>query len=346
MNSFTYKNDNGLNRTMSEKQKEEEYNFKNFTIKQLRDFAAVNHISIPTKSKKIDIIELLEKIVKSPEFIDRNKEEFFEEELVVDFNDEDVAPLFRKEEKELKFWQKPPFSTLLNLELAKDSDIAFYDLSNLVNKFFDKMLHEDFINYKVSGIALKTSASLHHHKITSIIKEEEDIQKKEEIEQFRQRTRRGIPKTLTQPIQSKLKITSKDELFEAMRAAIIETMQKKEKLRRQRLRKEEKLQRKKELSAKAQLPKELLKHISGREQTIEELLDNWYSKIKAIIKFEEKEAANFYGLINLINEDQETVLGRKYEFVRMFLALMFLSTNNRISLEQNQDFTDINIKIK
>ncbi|MBY8981963.1 MAG: hypothetical protein KGD57_03380 [Candidatus Lokiarchaeota archaeon] len=332
---------------MSEENKsEEEYKFENWTIKQLRDFASINNISIPSKSKKNDIIELLKNIVSNPEFVDRTKEEHFEEELIVDFKEDEVAPLFRKEEKDLKFWQKPPFSTLLNLELAKDSDVAFYDLSNLVNKFFDKMIHEDFINYKVSGIALKTSASLHHHKITSIIKEEEEIQKKEEIEQFRQRTRRGIPKTLTQPIQSKLKITSKDELFEAMRAAIIETMQKKEKLRRQRLRKEEQLKRRKELSVRAQLPRELLKHISGKEQTIEELLNSWYNKIKAIIKLEKKEKTNFFELIKIINEDQESNLGRKYELVRMFLALMFLSTNSRISLEQNQDFTDIKINLK
>ncbi|MBY9005776.1 MAG: hypothetical protein KGD63_03375 [Candidatus Lokiarchaeota archaeon] len=331
---------------MSEENKEEEYNFQEWTIKQLRDFSYVNHISIPSKSKKAEIIELLENIVSSSEFVDRNKEEHFEEELIVDFDEDEVAPLFKKEEKELKFWQKPPFSTLLNLELAKDSDIAFYDLSNLVNKFFDKMLHEDFINFKVSGIALKTSASLHHHKITSIIKEEEEIQKKEEIEQFRQRTRRGIPKTLSQPIQSKLKITSKDELFEAMRAAIIETMQKKEKLRRQRIKKEERLKRRKELSAKAQLPKELLKHITGKEQTIEELLNNWHNKIKAIIKFEKKDYTNLFDLIKLINKDQESIFGRKYELVRLFLALMFLSTNNKIYLEQNQDFTDINVELK
>ncbi len=324
----------------------DEYNFKDWTVKKLREFAAVNKISLKSGANKNDIIKLLEEVVSNPEFIDSTKEEYFEEELIVDFDEDEVAPLFKKEEKNLKFWQKPPFSTLLNLELAKDSEVAFYDLSNLVNKFFDKMLTENFINYKVSGIALKTSASLHHHKITSIIREEEEIQKKEEIEKLRQRTHRGIPKTLSQPIQSKLKITTKDELFEAMRAAIIETMQKKEKLRRQRLRKEEQLRKRKELSATAQLPKEILKHITGKEQTIEELLDSWHKKIKAIIKLENKEDTNFLDLIKIIKVNEESVLGRKYELVRMFLALMFLSTNNRISLEQNKDFKDIIIALK
>ncbi|GAH30298.1 unnamed protein product, partial [marine sediment metagenome] len=58
---------------------------------------------------------------------------------------------------------------------------AFCDLAALVDKFFNNMLHEDLINYKIAGIALKTSAVLHHYKISSIIREEEQIQKKEEL---------------------------------------------------------------------------------------------------------------------------------------------------------------------
>ncbi|MHA2195683.1 MAG: hypothetical protein ACXABO_08845, partial [Promethearchaeota archaeon] len=88
------------------------------------------------------------------------------------------------------------------------------------------------INYKISGIALKTSANLHHYKISSIIREEEQIQKKEELLKFRQKHSRSIPKALPQPIQPKMQIATKDELFDAMRSAIIEVMQKKEKLKR------------------------------------------------------------------------------------------------------------------
>ncbi|MBD3193763.1 MAG: hypothetical protein GF317_01820 [Candidatus Lokiarchaeota archaeon] len=330
---------------MKEKELSSEYNFKELTVKELRDFAAINNISIPSGSRKKDIINLLEDVVSHPDFVDRTKEENLEEEVVAGFDDEDdkESPLFRK--KELKFWQKPPYSTLLNLDLAKDSDIAFYDLSELVDKFFNKMLHEDFINYKVSGIALKTSASLHRHKITSVIKEEEKIQKEEELEKMRERTRRKIPKTMTQPIQPQLKMTSKDELFDAMRSAIIETMQKKEKLKRRRLKREEKLKQRKKKKSEAKLPKELLKHITGKEESIDELLESWFNKIRAQINFNDFSSTSFFNLTDLIKSEEESGLGRKYELIRLFLALMFLSTNNKIDLSQEKEFKDIKIDL-
>jgi len=332
---------------MSEDPKpEKEYNFNQWTVKDLREFASKNNIKIPSKSKKKELIELLEIIVSHPEFVDRSEEpEELEEELIADFDDEEDLALLRKEKIDLKFWQQPPFSSLLDTELAKESDIAFYDLASLVDEFFDKMLHENLINYKISGIALKTSASLHHYKITSIIKEEEQIQKKEELERFRQSHRRSIPKTLPQPIQPKMQIATKEELFDAMRSAIIEVMQSKEKLKRRRMRKEELKQQRIQLRSKAQLPKELLKHISGKDQTIEELHDSWHNRIKAKINLDNKDTS-FFDLTNIIKDEEETSLGRKFALVRMFLALMFLSTGGKLNLSQDEDFKNISIDLK
>ncbi len=289
---------------------------------------------------------MLKKVVSHPEFIDRSGEpEELEEELIADFDEEEDLALLRKEKIDLKFWQQPPFSSLLDTELAKESDIAFYDLASLVDEFFDKMLHEDLINYKISGIALKTSASLHHYKITSIIKEEEQIQKKEELKRFRQRHGRSIPKTLPQPIQPKMQIATKEELFDAMRSVIIEVMQSKEKLKRRRMRKEELKQQRIQLRSKAQLPKELLKHISGKDQTIEELHDSWHNRIKATINLDNKETS-FFDLTNIIKDEEESSIGRKFALVRMFLALMFLSTGGKLNLSQDEDFKNISVDIK
>lgn len=323
-----------------------QYNFSDWTVKELREFASKNNIKIPIKSKKQNIIDLLQEIVSHPEFIDRTQEnEEVEEELIAGFDDEEDLALLRKEKTELKFWQKPPFSSLLDTELAKESEIAFYDLSKLVDEFFDKMLHEELINYKISGIALKTSATLHHYKISSIIREEEQIQKREELERLRQRHSRSIPKALPQPIQPKMQLATKDELFDAMRSAIIEVMQNKEKLRRRRIRKEELIQQRIQMKSKAQLPKELLKHISGREQTIEELHESWYNRIKAMIDLNNKDSS-FYDLANIIKNENESGVGRRFSFVRMFLALMFLSSGNKLTLSQEGDFKDIAIKIR
>ena len=95
---------------------------------------------------------------------------------------------------------------------------------------------------------------------------------------------RTIPKALPQPIQPKMQIATKEELFDAMRAAIIETMQNKEKLKRRRMRREEEKQKKMQMKSKAKLPKELLKHITGKEQSIEELHESWFNRIKATIE--------------------------------------------------------------
>jgi len=333
------------------------------TVKQLREFSSKNKIKIPSNvKKKTDIIKFIKEIASHPEFVDRTQEEEpeeleeeLEEELVAEFGDEDDPALLYKEKMELKFWNEPPFSSLLDSEVAKDSQIAFYDLSSLVDQFFDKMLTEDFINYKISGIALKTSATLHHYKISSIIREEEQIQKKEELTQFRQKHSRTIPKALPQPIQPKMQIATKDELFGAMRSAIIETMQKKEKLKRRRERRDELKEKKIQIKSKTRLPKELLKHISGKEQTVQELHETWLNRIKATAKLDDVKEVNFFNMTELIKNDEESSIGRKFGLVRMFLALMFLSTagasgtgktTTDIELSQDDDFKDINIRIK
>ncbi len=330
----------------NEQNSNKEYKFNEWTVKDLRDFASKNSIKIPSKAKKKDIVELLQNVVSHPDFIDRSQEpEKLEEELIAGFDDEEDLALLRKEKVALKFWQKPPFSSLLDSELAKESEIAFYDLAKLVDTFFDNMLHEDLINYKISGIALKTSATLHHYKISSIIKEEEQIQKREELERFRRKHSRTIPKALPQPISPKMQIATKEELFDAMRSAIIEVMQNKEKLRRRKIRRDDLKQQKIQMKSKAQLPKELLKHISGREQTVEELHESWYNRIKATIKLNNNES-NFFDLANIIKDEEKSGLGRKFSLVRMFLALMFLSTGNKLILSQDEDFQNISIDIK
>jgi len=334
---------------MSENNDEEKkYNFNEWTVKQLRDFASKNHIKIPTKSKKNEIISLIEKVTSHPEFVDRTQEDEeldkeIEEELIA--GEEDDPALLHKEKMELKFWQKPPYSSLLDPEVAKESNVAFYDLSSLVDKFFNNMLHEDLINYKISGIALKTSAILHHYKISSIIREEEQIQKKEELERFRERHSRSIPKTLAQPIQPKMLISTKDELFDVMRSAIIETMQNKEKLKRRRMRRDELKEQRIQVKSKAQLPKELLKHISGRDQTVEELHESWFNRIKSKIKLDDKETS-FFEIAKIINSEEDSEIGKKFAFVRMFLALMFLSTGNKLELYQDEDFKNFSINLK
>jgi len=351
----------------------EDYN--KWTVKQLREFCNKNNIKLPSKARKADIIKMITEFTSSSEDLSEVNEEkgediknnqaevniieeqegIFEEELIAGFDEDDDPALLYKDQMDLKFWQQPEFRVLLDIELAKDSKVAFYDLSSLVDKFFNNMLHEEFINYKISGIALKSAATLHHYKISSIIKEEEMIQKKVELEKLRARHARTIPKALPQPIQPKMQIATKRELFDAMRAMIIETMQNKEKLKRRRLRREEEKQRKIQMKSKARLPKELLKHISGKDQTVEELHESWLNRIKGTINLNNKTDTSFFDLMEIIKNDEISSIGRRFALVRMFLALMFLSTSGAsgtsktstdIELFQEEDFKDIQISLK
>ena len=355
--------------------KEISIDYNKWTVKQLKEFCREKNIKFPPKARKVEIVKIVtdftSKNKTQPKTIDNKIEVFsinesdikeieepeenLEEELIAGFDEADDPALLYKDKIAMKFWQKPEFRVLLDVELAKDSKAAFYDLSGLVVKFFDNMLHEDFINYKISGIALKSAAQLHHYKITSIIKEEEMIQKKHEIQKLRARHSRTIPKALPQPIQPKMQIATKKELFDAMRAMIIETMQNKEKLKRRRLRREEEKQKKVQMKSKARLPKELLKHISGKEQTVGELHESWLNRIKATIKLNNRSDTTFFELMEIIKNDEKSSIGRRFALVRMFLALTFLSTpgasgtgktSTDILLFQEEDFKDIQISLK
>ncbi|MHA1195779.1 MAG: Rho termination factor N-terminal domain-containing protein [Promethearchaeota archaeon] len=332
---------------MSQDKSEMDSKLKKMTVQQLKELAKESGLKIPKKIKKSELITLIlnSNLFDNKQLKDKSddSEENLEIEIIAG---EEKKENIKRETKDLKFWQKPPFSSLLDPELAKDSNIAFYDLASLVDQFFDKMLQEDLINYKISGIALRTSAVLHHYKISSIIKEEEEIQKKEELKKFRERHYKTMPKALPQPIQPKLLLSTKEELFEAMRSAIIETMQKKEKLRRQRLKREELKRKRLQMRSKAQLPKELLKHITGKEQTIEELHELWYNRIKAKVEIENKRNTSLFELAEIIKAEEQDEIGRKFALVRLFLALMFLSTGNKLFLSQDDEFKNINIFLK
>ncbi len=274
------------------------------------------------------------------------------EELIAEFDEESEVSekiseeMKKKIEADKKFWQKPPFSSLLDPELLKDSKFLNQDFSPIIHKFFEKMLKEDFINFRISGMAILGAATIHHTKIKDVIEHEQKIQQDRELEELRERTKRTIPKAFSQPIQPKKKVATKEELFSAMRVAILETMQKREKLKRARERREEGKKLVHLKKSKAKLPKELLKHITGKDQTIEELIEGWYNKIKVSQDLNETDYISFFELLNLIKNEEMDQISRKFALVRMFLSLMFLGTSNKIDLFQADEFEDISITIK
>jgi len=299
---------------------------------------------------KEDEIPAVKEETKPTKTSKEQKEIEIKEEIIASFEDDENFVLTDEMREKLKadrkFWQKPPFSLLLDPDLINDPEMLNQDFTPLIHKFFNEMLKEDLINFRISGMAILGAATLHHAKIKDVIEHEQKIQKEIEIEEMRERTRRAIPKALPQPIQPSKKIATKDDLFSAMRSAILETMQNREKLRRARERREEQKQIVQIKKSKAQLPKELLKHITGKEQTIEELIDGWYNKIKASIDLNDSDGISFDDLIKLIKTEYSDELSRKFSLVRMFLALMFLGTSKKINMFQAEDFENIDVMIE
>lgn len=248
-----------------------------------------------------------------------------------------------------KFWQKDIWRVLLDPSLVEADLMNKYDLAKLLNDFTQEMLKTDLVDFRISGMAIYNSAKIHHKKIKDVIDEEEQVQLKE----MKERAKREVPQAMAQPLREPRKIATSDELFEAMRAAIIETMQKREVLKRKREERENRRQELKVIQSKGKLPLDILKHITGKEKTIEEILNSWYEKIKAKTKLNDSKKTTYQEIVRDIIEQEHPndAYGRKYQSIQLFIALLFLSTGGtgssspRTNISQNEDFGEIDIEI-
>lgn len=260
------------------------------------------------------------------------------EEIEEEISAEDEDALI----KSGKWWLSEPWRSLLDPDLAKNVEFSQFDLSKLIEDFTDRMLQEDLIDFRISGLAIYSSAKFYHQKITGVIHEEEKIQK----EIVRERMKREVPKAISQPIRESRKIATSDELFGAMRRAIIETMQKREKLRIRREKKEAKKQVKVKKRGKGKLPAEILKHITGKSVTIEERLKKTHTRVKEIIQLEdfkdEMIPMKYFKDLIYKNSD-ETIFNKKVAYIQRFEEMLFLASLNKVKLHQETMRSDIDI---
>jgi hypothetical protein len=108
----------------------------------------------PVEEKNDGLKSTTEQIKSSKEKLpEMQKEIEVKEEVIAEFDeDEEVSieltdEMKNKIEEDKKFWQKPPYSSLLDPELLKDSSFLNQDFTPIIHKFFDKMLKQDFINF-------------------------------------------------------------------------------------------------------------------------------------------------------------------------------------------------------
>jgi len=299
-------------------------------------------IQSKTNSKSINNDEstIDESELEDPE---ENEQEILEVyEATNDLIDEKQAFSDLKQKLPEKFWQGDEWRILLDPTLVKPDQITQYDLSALITDFTNKMLTQDLVDFRISGMAIYSTAKLHHRKIRDVIEEEEQIQ----IRELRDKANREIPKAMPQPIREPLKIATRDELFDAMRAAIIETMQKRELLRRKRIEREDKKAELHVIKSSNKLPLEILKHITGKERTVEETLDYWFERIRIQIKANGGKDTTYEEMCEkFIAAEVKDAYGKRIKNIELFLSLLFLSTGGRLTIDQQSDFEEIIISI-
>jgi len=243
-----------------------------------------------------------------------------------------------------KWWLEEPYRSLLDPDLAKTVDFTKFDLSSLIEDFVSKMVEEELIDFRISGLAIYSSAQLYHSKITGVIKQEEEIQKAE----MRERIRRQIPKPIAQPLREARKIATSEELFGAMRRAIIETMQKREKLRIRREQQMAKREKEVKKRGKGRLPAEILKHITGSEETIEERLKRRHRQLVEIIRMENppNRTVSMDYFKNMIYQDNSLkILEKKVKYIQTFEEMLFLASLSKIILHQEDTEAPLMIKL-
>jgi chromatin segregation and condensation protein Rec8/ScpA/Scc1 (kleisin family) len=284
---------------------------------------------IKEKKKKEPVVPEIKEIISVGDDLDDE----------IDEDAENEAEL----QKIKKWWLEEPWRSLLDPEMGKTVDFRKFDLSSLIEDFVQKMLKEELIDFRISGLAIYSSAVYYHKKIADVITEEEKI----EVEKERERMRREVPKAISQPLGTSRKLATSDELFSAMRRAILETMQNREKLRIKREKREAKKTTKVMVKGRGKLPAEILKHITGSEETIEARLNRWHQKIKEIVRVEspKDETISIEYIKHMLYDNIESDFEKKAEYIRTFEALLFLMSLNKVMLSQRTMKSPISIKL-
>ncbi len=214
------------------------------------------------------------------------------------------------EELSKPFWLRPPYLILfdlLRLHRVKPWDV---DIANLLNTFMAEMKKSGYIDFSASGTALLSSSVVHRMKSELVLKMEEPPKPPTP------RPNEEVPPPLPFPIRFEYTSTSVVEILRTLQDALE--------------------------SEKAMLAKKpfILSPPSVFEQfdvflaNIEENIENFYAKL---IKLSIREVPlSFRELIK-----GQTLL----EAVRVFIMLLFLANQKKILLTQDEQATDLYVRL-
>jgi len=210
------------------------------------------------------------------------------------------------------FYFRPPWNILFDLQLLERLDPWEINLSFLLYSFLEEMEKRAEVDFRASGMALGSSATVHLMKSELLLELEQPPLVPEPPSDF-------VPPPLVLPLRYELTTTTIQNLLEALDNAL----------------KSEKLFALK-VSTRTELlpPAEIFPSISAYLMELEEQMDRLLKKIFSIAS--EGKVITFsklaYGL-------------EKLDQIRNFIVLLFLAQKNKVTLGQEENSDEVFITI-
>lgn len=210
------------------------------------------------------------------------------------------------------FYLQPPWDILFNVERLQKINPWSINIASLLLSFLDEMERRANVDFRASGVALDSSASIYLLKSNLLLKLEEPpaAPPKPSVD--------FIPPPLTLPLRYELTTTTIENLLEALDEAL----------------KSENL-----LSIRAPQkpilpPPEILPTISAYLMEIENEIENLARRIRLLA--EKGEIITFSKLIDGLG---------KIEIIRVFIILLFMAQKGKLTLWQHEEFGEIYITV-
>jgi chromatin segregation and condensation protein Rec8/ScpA/Scc1 (kleisin family) len=211
--------------------------------------------------------------------------------------------------KDKPFYLREPWDILFkDSKLDKTSPWSI-DLVNLLNSLLDEMSRVG-IDYRIAGTAINSSVLIYLKKAELLLKMEEPPKRPEDKPDF------YIPPPLSLPFRFEFTTTSMSDLITALERALTE-------------------ERKTIIPKLPTLP--VIPDFLDMEEYLLEIEDHSKNLYEKILQMDRSEI-NFYDLLNP---------GYKsLDIVRLFMMLLFLGQTEKIDLSQDEDETNIIIKVR
>ncbi len=214
---------------------------------------------------------------------------------------------------EKPFWLRPPWIVLFDLIRLRRLKPWDVNLGRILNSFLLEMKRQGYIDFTASGIALLSSATIYRMKSELILKLQEPPKPPKE------RTVDFVPPAIQMPFRYEYTTTNLDDLLQALEEAI----------------KAESVALSSEYGvAELVSPPPLLEELDVFLTEIDQHTEKLYERIQYLMG--EETGITFSSL---------TAGLERFDIVRTFLMLLFLVTDHKIDLAQEEEFGEILITI-